>query len=412
MEDDGFGSPVAAGAVPASPQLLHTPANADTAAFTFSRHPSALDRGRAAAASDSPLVFQRTPSSPAGLRFESWMSSTDKYRGRALPRTPQSDVSSVLDADAVPPSPALSSARLMRRWLGATDSGNWTPGATPAAGSDAGARRDQATPGARTPATAPRGATPATDVPRSRPLRDLRADGSDSDGEEAATAVKLPPSARSPSLVGSPAPPPAAGPSSLRQAAAAAPVSPLEKVIDLMMGPPSPGLVLQPKPQRGPALGAAAAVAAVDGGAPTPEERVIDLMLRPAPAPAAPAAGAWREGAADSDSDGGGSGGGEEESSDDEIEVGELEALCAEAAAAGAGDAVPDLSPINEIIGLVLASTPSMSARGSARGGTLTRGGAAAAAAAAAVAAADAAAAATAKEDESGGAGPRVLFAD
>ena len=126
---------------------------------------------------------------------------------------------------------------------------------------------------------------------------------------------------------------------------------------------------------------------------------MIDLMLRPAPAAAVPPPDAWREPAADSDSDS--AGGGEDDSSDDEIEVGELEALCAEAAAAGAGDSVPDLSPIHEIIGLVLASTP-MSGRGA---GTAPRGGGAAAGGAAAVPA-------PAGVEENGGAGPRVLFAD
>ncbi|KAI8477456.1 MAG: hypothetical protein J3K34DRAFT_476921 [Monoraphidium minutum] len=452
MDYDVFGSPMDGGMAPASPMLLQTP-GAATDAFSFGppqqqRHLLRDDvAGGAVPMEQSPLVFQRTPQSPAGLRVESWMSSTGKYRARSDLRTPptaimasaaKSDLDSALDSAGRDDSPA--SARLMQRWLGATDSAHFTP---PRSGS---ARRDQgaAPRGAAPAAGADAGGTPMSLLGRprslhSRPLRDLEGsdvedDGSEgggggsSDGEAAARHARSP-SLGSPGFAATPAARGAAAAGGGGGGAAHA-ASPMEKMIDLMMAPPSPGLVLRPADAPGasgaprtPAVkGAAAGAAATPalassarrrggGGSarkepPTPEERVIELMLRGDDGGAADGGGAAAGGALgfgevrDAEDDGGssygGSGGGSESS--DEISVDELEALCAEAAAEGAGGAAPDMSPINEIIGLVLATPKERGTTGTRGGGGGGAGGAAAHAAP--------------QEQDHDGAGPRVLFAD
>jgi hypothetical protein len=213
-------------------------------------------------------------------------------------------------------------------------------------------------------------------------------------------------------------------------AAAAVPPSPLSKVLDMMMEPPSPGLVLQPaaaassggEAPRTPTAAPAATPARMSSvrrgvratqEPPTPEERVIQLMLRGEAGEGAD--GAWDgrdrraygggevrgcgDGGSDDDADNGDDGGsssgaGSSSDSGDEIAVEDLEALCAAAAAQGAGGSVPDMSPIAEIIGLVLA-TP-------AGRGALTASAARKAAGAPGARA----------EEEDSGAGPRVLFTD
>lgn len=209
-------------------------------------------------------------------------------------------------------------------------------------------------------------------------------------------------------------------------AASAQPASPLEKVIDLMMEPPSPGITAAGAAgahDRTPHLGRRASHAAAGDSTPasavrraklgaagpvreplTPEEKVIELMLQGpeedeqetaadddhAGTKALHSSGAEAQ-QCRQDGSGGGDSSDEEgpysEESEDEINVEELEAICAGAAGGG-------VSPIADIIGLVLA-TP--------RDGATDRGSAPRQHRAAAQAGAG---------DEGMGAGPRVLFAD
>lgn len=204
------------------------------------------------------------------------------------------------------------------------------------------------------------------------------------------------------------------------------PASPLEKVIDLMLEPPSPDVMFKPRAEAEGAEGAAPGTPSVLGSAfvggevtpasaarrvssgrggehaMTPEQRVIDLMMHAEVQEEGEGAEekgreGWRGGRGEeADSEGeddeyGGEGGFDsEEDSGDEIAVDELEALCAEAAAVGAGGAQPDMSPIADIIGLVLATPKGRSTAGTGRKGAKGPAG----------------------EEEVGTAGPRVLFAD